>query len=112
MSTQASTIEYILDQACRAGEMRARRMFGNYALYCDDKVVGLVCEDQLFIKITEPGRAFIGDKYQEGRAYPGAKLSMLIDGDMIEERERLCELIRLTADALPMPRPKLKRERK
>jgi TfoX/Sxy family transcriptional regulator of competence genes len=81
-------------------------MFGEYALYCDKKVVALVCDDNLFVKITEAGKAFNVDGYQEGFAYPGAKVSMLIDGDQIEDADWLSELIRITADSLPLPKPK------
>lgn len=108
MPTKESTIEYILDQLAGVGEMKARKMFGEYALYCDSKVVALVCDDELFVKITELGRAYVGDKYQEGFAYPGAKPSMHIYGDQIEDREWLGELIRITADSLPLPKPKRK----
>ena len=84
-------------------------MFGEYALYCDDKVVALVCNNQLFVKITEPGLAYVGDMYKEGRAYDGAKPSMLIDGDLIEDREWIQALVRITTDALPQPKPKKKK---
>lgn len=108
MSTKPSTIEFILDQLSGAGELRVRKMFGEYALYCDEKVVALVCDDQLFVKITDPGLEYVGDKFKEGRAYKGAKPSMLVDGDLIEDREWVRGLIRVTADALPRPKPKKK----
>jgi hypothetical protein len=73
MSTSQATIDFILDQVEGAGEVRARKMFGEYALYCDEKVVALVCDDTLYIKITEPGREFVGSHYAEGAPYPGAK---------------------------------------
>lgn len=85
-------------------------MFGEYALYCDGKVVALVCDDQLFVKITDKGKAFVDDKYMEGEAYPGAKPSMLVGGDLIENREWISELIQITADSLPVPKPKKKRK--
>jgi TfoX/Sxy family transcriptional regulator of competence genes len=86
-------------------------MFGEYALYCDNKVVALVCDNQLFIKITPEGKALVGTHYEEGEAYPGAKPSMVIGAEELEDRERLCELIRTTAAALPAPTPK-KRKKK
>lgn len=43
-----------------AGRMAARKMFGEYALYCDDKVVALVCDNSLFVTPTDEGRAFEG----------------------------------------------------
>ena len=50
-------MDFILDQLRDVQLIRARKMFGEYALYCGDKVVALVCDDQLFVKITEPGKA-------------------------------------------------------
>ena len=106
MSTKPSTIEYIEDQLAGVPGMRSRKMFGEYALYCGDKIVALVCDDELFVKITEAGKAFVGERYAEGIAYPGARPSMRIDEDLIEDRERFMELIRITAEALPVPKPK------
>lgn len=112
MSTEQATIDFILDRLSGLEGVRVRKMFGEHALYFDDKVVGLVCDDNLFVKITEPGQEYVGDKYQKGRAYPNAKPSMLIDGDLIEDRVWITELIRLTAKALPRPKPKKKKIKK
>jgi len=109
MATRVETIDYILDQASGAGEVRAQKMFGEYALYVGDKVVALVCDDQLFVKVTEPGRAYAEGRFKDGFAYPGAKVSMQIDDDALEDREWLAELLSLTAAALPVPKPKAKK---
>jgi hypothetical protein len=105
MSTSQSTIDFLLDQLSDLGNVHARKMFGEYALYCEDKVVALVCDNQLFVKITPTGKALVGAGYQEGEAYPGAKPSLLIGSDFIDDGERLCELLRATAAALPPPKP-------
>lgn len=112
MATQASTIEYILDQLSSIPNVRARKMFGEYALYCNDKVVALVCDDELFVKITEAGKEFVGDLYHEGTAYPGARPSMNIDMDMIEDRNWLSELILITEENLPAPKAKSQKKEK
>ena len=106
MSTRQTTIDFLLDQLAAVPDVRARKMFGEYALYCGDKVVALVCDDQLFVKITAAGRALVGEGYEEGEAYPGAKPSMLIGAEALEDDEWLCDLIRATAAALPPPKPK------
>lgn len=106
MATKQSSIDFILDQLASVGNVSARKMFGEYALYCDGKVVGLVCDDVLYIKITEPGKKFVGEYYQEGNAYDGAKVSMMIDGDRIEDREWLGQLVLITADNLSLPKAK------
>jgi TfoX/Sxy family transcriptional regulator of competence genes len=108
MSTSQGTMDYILDQLSALGTVRARRMFGDYALYCGEKVVGLVCDDQLFIKYTPTGKKHAEGRYTEGYAYEGARPSMNVT-DTIDDPEFLCTLIRLTADALPLPKMKKKR---
>jgi DNA transformation protein len=102
MPTKQSTVDFILDQLISEGDVSARKMFGGYVIYLDGKVVGLVCDDILYIKITEQGKAFVGEYYQEGNAYKGAKVSMMIDDERIEDREWLGELVRITADNLPI----------
>jgi len=104
MTTSQGTIDFLLDQLSSLPNVRACKMFGEYALYCDEKVVALVCDNQLFVKITHQGKALVGDRYVEGKAYPGAKPSMVIGAEEIDDGDRLCELIRITADALPAPR--------
>jgi len=107
MATKKTTIEYLLDQLS-SEKVRARAMFGEYALYCQDKVVALVCDDELFVKITEPGMKYIGEGYIEGFAYPGAKASMYISGDLCEDAKFISKLIAITAKSLPEPKPKKK----
>ncbi|MBN2194976.1 MAG: TfoX/Sxy family protein [Polyangiaceae bacterium] len=106
MATRQTTIDFLLDQLGSLREVRARKMFGEYALYHGDTVVALVCNDQVFLKITPAGKALVGEHYEEGIAYPGAKPSILISAADLEDHERLCELVRATADALPPPRTK------
>ena len=108
MATSARTVEFLLDQLRAVRDVSARKMFGEYAIYVGDKVVALVCDDQMFVKITDGGKALVGARYKEGLAYPGAKPSLLVSADDIEDADRLAELVRITAAALPAPRPKPK----
>ena len=108
MSTSQATVDYILDQLSSVKHVSARKMFGEYALYVGSKVVALVCDDTLFVKITEPGKSFLGDSYEEGCAYDGARPSMVISEDFIEDRPWLAELFELTEESLPEPKPKKK----
>jgi TfoX/Sxy family transcriptional regulator of competence genes len=104
MSSSLAFAEYVSDQIRDAGEVSFRKMFGEYAVYCDGKVVALICDDQLFVKQTAAGRAFIGEPV-EAPAYEGAKLSFLI-GERLDDREWMARLIRITTDELPPPKPK------
>ena len=107
MASDQDFVDFIVDQIRDAGAVRSRKMFGEYAVYCDDKVTALICDNQLFIKPTEAGREFIGEVV-EAPPYPGAKLSFLIE-DRLEDRDWLSELVRITAAELPKPKPKKKK---
>ena len=111
MSSSQSTVDYILDQA-DSTKVSARKMFGEYTLYCNGKIVGLVCDDTLFIKITPQGKGFVGDHYREGAPYQGAKPAMVIDTELIEDRDWLRDLVSLTEKNLPMPPKKPARKPK
>ncbi len=105
MSTQQKTVDYILEQSAGAGRMTARKMFGEYGMYCDGKVMAFICDDQLFIKPTEAGRAYLGE-VTEAEAYPGSKMYFLVAGDRWDDADWLAGLVKATADALPAPKAK------
>ncbi len=107
MSTQESTIAFLVTQIAGAGVVRARKMFGEYAIYCDEKVVILVCDDRLFLKPTDAGKAFAGP-LEEAPPYPGSKLFLVIDEDRWEDDVWMTELVKRTAAALPVPKKKKK----
>src|SRR3954471_7875372 len=105
MASAQSNVDFVLEQLSDAGEVSARKMFGEYAIYRRDKIIALFCDDQLFIKPTVGGRTFIG-KVKEAPPYPGAKLWFLVTGDLCEDGEWLSELVRITDRELPPPKPK------
>ena len=104
MASRQSTVDFILEQIAGAGAVSAKKMFGEYGLYCDGKIVALVCDDQLFLKTTDAGKAFIGD-FTEGCPYPGAKPCLLVSGDRWDDHAWLTQLVTLTAAGLS-PTPK------
>ncbi|NTU98508.1 TfoX/Sxy family protein [Candidatus Falkowbacteria bacterium] len=110
MASDKDLVEFVAEQMKNAGQITYRKMFGEYAIYCDGKVVALLCDNQLFVKPTEGGRNYIGTVV-EAPAYPGAKMSFLID-DKFEDREWISGLIRATADELPDPKPKRSRTKR
>jgi hypothetical protein len=63
-----------------------------------------VCDNQCFVKRTDEGRAYLGEVI-EGPPFPGANPYFLI-ADELDDRERLAELLRITARALPAPKKK------
>ena len=75
-------------------------------MYVNGKVVGLICDNQLFVKPTEAGRAYIGIVV-EAPPYEGARNSFLIE-DELEDAEWLTELLVITERELPAPKPRKK----
>lgn len=107
MASDAEFLQYVLDQAALTGGLSHRRMFGEYALYRQGKVVAFICDNQLFLKPTAAGRALLGTPV-EGWPYPGAKPHFLLT-DALEDRALLAQLLVATADDLPDPAPRRRR---
>jgi TfoX/Sxy family transcriptional regulator of competence genes len=109
MATSQHTADFILEQTESAGDMSARKMFGEYALYCDGKVVAFICDDRLFMKPTAAATAFLDDTHL-APAYPGSKDYYCVPEDMLEDPGWLCRFVRATWDAVPYPKPKKSKE--
>lgn len=105
MASTQRNVDFVLEQMAEAREVSARKMFGEYAIYCRGKLVALFCDDQLFIKPTNAGRTFLGT-VKQASPYPGAKPYFLISGAQCEDGEWLSELVRVTERELPQPSPK------
>ena len=50
MSTHPEFVQYLLDQLEGLGELRARKMFGDYLVYLNDRPALLVCDGTPFAK--------------------------------------------------------------
>ena len=110
MASDQSFVTFVCDQMHGAGLIESRKMFGEYAIYCDGKVVALVCDNQLFVKPTPGGKAVCGDVV-EAPPYRGVKPFYLIT-DRLDDADWLARLIATTARELPVPKakkPKIKK---
>jgi TfoX/Sxy family transcriptional regulator of competence genes len=109
MASDAGFVEFVCEQLREVGGVSSRKMFGEYAIYVGGKVVALVCDDRLFLKPTDAGRALLGDPI-EAPPYPGAKPYFVID-EHIDDADFLAALVRATEAAVPAPKPKRPRTR-
>jgi DNA transformation protein len=101
MRTTPETIDSLLHLLTpMVDDVRAQKMFGEYALYRNEKVVALVCRDELVVKATPQGEAFAND-LEHRSAYPGAKPGLHVPKNRWGDGTWLAELIRITADSLP-----------
>jgi TfoX/Sxy family transcriptional regulator of competence genes len=104
MASDQTFVDYICEQAGLGSLLSYRKMFGEYALYLESKVVALVCDNQLFLKPTPEGRQLLGTVL-ERPPYPSAKPQFLI-ADELDDAALLQRLLQTTARALPAPQPK------
>ena len=108
MASDQGFANFVMDQIENAGEITVKKMFGEYAIYSDGKIFGLICDNKLFIKPTKSGKQFIGNDLVEAPPYKGAKPSFLIE-DKIDDKEWLSELVRISVNELPMQKPRKKK---
>jgi TfoX/Sxy family transcriptional regulator of competence genes len=104
MATKQESVAYILDQLTPL-PVRARAMFGEYGVYCDEKFVALICDDTLFVKPTAISDQFFSDA-DLAPPYRGAKDHYAVPAALLENSERLQEVIARTAELLPVPKKK------
>ena len=103
MASGLEFAKFVSDQLSGAGCITYRKMFGEYGVYCDGKIFALICDNQLYIKITESGRR-ICPGLPEMPPYNGARNYFLVAD--IEDRERLVKLVQATCQELPAVKPK------
>lgn len=109
MASDQSYVDYVCEQIAAAGIISHRKMFGEYAVYCDGKVVALVCDNQFYVKVTHAAGKVLG-RIHQASPFPGAKPWIVAD-EYLDDVELVTRLIRNTAAALPMPAVKKSRNK-
>ena len=72
VATSPGTMEFLLDVLAHSKQVSARRMFGEYCLYYAGRPVGLVCDEQLFLKPSDAGLRLMQEP-DLGAPFPGAR---------------------------------------
>lgn len=104
MASDLETVAFIADQSGLGSRLASKRMFGEYALYLNGKVVAFVCDNKLFLKPTQAGRALLGSP-TEAPAYPGSRNYFLLEEEL-EDSALLRRAFEVTESVLPVPKPK------
>jgi TfoX/Sxy family transcriptional regulator of competence genes len=108
MSTSKETVEFILDKLGDSRKFSARPMFGEYALYADEKVVGLICDDQLYVKIL-PASQELEKLCEQDTPYPGAKPHYVVEETQVSSLTSLPDILLNIAKAIPVKKKKGKK---
>lgn len=103
MASSQSTMDFLLDILSDSRQVTSRRMFGEFCVYYAGRPVGLVCDDQLFLKPSEAGKRLMKEA-DEGAPFPGARPHLRITADYWDDRPWMNQLVRATFDNLPPPK--------
>lgn len=103
MATSAEYIAFVLDTLRPFGDLRARKMFGEYMVYLDEKPILTVCDNTIYVKML-PELAELMKAAECGYPYDGAKLHYIAD---IEDAALLARLIPELASLI---KPKAKKK--
>lgn len=104
MSTTKDFIEFVAEQIRGDGEVRYRKMFGEYMLYVNDKPLLLVCDNTVYVKMIDALKEKM-EHATKGFPYQGAKEHYILDVDDAQfSREVIAILEPLTQ--VPIPKKK------
>lgn len=98
MACNPDFVEYIVEQTSGAGEIAVKKMMGDYIIYCDGILFGLICDDSLFIKYTEEAKSVLKEVILRP-PYKNAKDYFYIED--VDDRDYLAKLIKITLAHLP-----------
>lgn len=104
MATTNQYIEYVCEQINGIGEVRYKKMFGEFMVYINEKPVITVCDNTPFVKKLD----CIAEKMKDaetGYPYKGAKEHYILDIDNAD----FCKAILSEVEKVtPLPKPKKK----
>ena len=103
MASNPDFVQYIADQCGGAGEIVTRKMFGDYGIYRDGKIFGLISDNGFYVKPTEAGRMLLRNEDMRP-PYEGAKPYFYIED--VDDHDYLSALVKATCAELPEPKPK------
>ncbi len=92
MATTENFIKYACEQIEGVGNIRYRKMFGEYMVYINEKPILIVCNDTVYVKKLE-----IIEEYMKnsgvGYPYKGAKEHYILDIDNEELSKKVVQLL-------------------
>lgn len=102
MSSTQDFVEYVYEQIEGIGNIRYRKMFGEYMVYLNDKPIFLICNDTVYVKNHD----YIRDKMiaygaDLGIPYRNAKEHFILD---IDNRDFSKDIALMLEEVIPIPK--------
>lgn len=110
MATDLNFVQYVAEQVRLGERLSWKKMFGEYAVYVDGKVVAFACDNSLFVKPSQAALT-LAPRLPQGAPYPGAKNYPVAD-ELLDDPDALRRLMLETALLMPPPKPKTPRKAK
>ena len=104
MATSKEYIDYVLESLNHVEGISARKMFGDYGLYMFNRVMGFVCDNQVFLKVLPGSTRILGEDAPTEAAYQDSKPYYIIQD--LEDEEKMARLFRALYEDVPEPKPK------
>ena len=102
MSSSVEFVEYVVEQIAGTGDIRYKKMFGEYMVYVNNKPVLLVCDDTVYVKMRdEIAEEMSGADI--GNPYDGARPHYILD---IDDQVLSRDIVSIMEPITPIPKPK------
>ncbi len=106
MATTQDYIEYVCEQLDGAGDIRYKKMFGEYMVYLNEKPIITVCDNTVFVKQLNVIEELMKTA-EKGFPYNGAKAHYILDIDNGDFAKKVAiELEKVT----PLPKPRKRKK--
>ncbi len=102
MACSTAFIEFVCDVLAPLGEVRSRKMMGDYVIYVNDKCVITACDNIAYIKKSPSVAEMMADA-ECGCPYQGAKESYILD---FRDMPKVLRVIEALWEDLPFPNQK------
>ncbi len=110
MATSIQAYEFIMEQLNKVGDITTRKMMGEYLVYFKRKLIGNICDDQLYLKPTDSALRLLPDAERD-YPYEGSKTQMIIM-DNLDHTELLSAVLHAMYEELPEPKSKSAKSKK
>lgn len=103
MTSEVSFVEYVIEQSQLGARLSHKRLFGEFALYLNEKVVAFVCDNCLFLKNTAAAARLPDCPMLP--PYPMAKPHPMANA-LLDEPDLLRQVLLAIEAELPAPKPR------
>lgn len=104
MACSTEFIKFVCDALAPLGDVRSRKMMGEYVIYVNEKCVITACDNTAFVKKLPCIAELMADA-ESGCPYKGAREAYILD---FQDRKKALKVIETLWEDLPFPKSKKK----